>query len=104
MIDIEKAINKLRLKIKDYPASFLEKQQRVFDAKKTWGSDRLQLLNDEWVLQRGAKRMKVKLNLTQIASFLYLANGRNEAKAVQEARELFQKHNDVWKGTIQKYS
>ncbi len=41
MIDIEKAINKLRLKIKDYPASFLEKQQRVFDAKKTWGSDRL---------------------------------------------------------------
>ncbi len=48
--------------------------------------------------------MKVKLNLTQIASFLYLANGRNEAKAVQEARALFQKHNDVWKGTIQKYS
>ena len=103
MIDIEKAIEKLKSKIKDQPASFLERQQRYFDSKKTLVRDHLQLLNEEWVLLRGAERMKVKVNMTQVASFLYLANGRNEAKAVQQARALFQRYNEEWKATITKY-
>lgn len=49
MIDIDKALTKLRLKLRDLPASFLNKQQLAHDAKKSWARDRLQVLNEEWV-------------------------------------------------------
>lgn len=89
MIDVDKALAKLRLKLKDLPASFLNKQQRVHDAKKSWGRDRLQLLNDEWVALRGAKRFKIKFKWPEMTSFLYLASGRNENQMVQQAKGLF---------------
>jgi hypothetical protein len=79
MIDIDKTVNKLRLKLKDLPASFLNTQQKVHDTKKSWGRDRLQLLNEEWVTLRGAKRFKIKFRWTEMASFLYLACGRAES-------------------------
>ena len=76
----------------------LEKYHSRFEHLLT--KDHYTVFNDEFVVNRGSERMQTTCKFRHTAAYFYLANGRNEDRAVQEVATIINRHNEDWRGRV----
>ena len=101
LFDVDKTLNQLRASFKsELTPATISAFSLKFDHGKLFQKDHYFLLSEKFAVNHGAARFGVGLDLPKAAVYFYVANQKNEERAVQEVRALLQRHNEEWKGRV----
>jgi hypothetical protein len=99
MAEIRKFINS-DLQGKDLVVNFFQKK---FERLKFLSQDPYNVINDNFVENRGSERFQARLNIAKAAALAYIISKKNSSDACKMIEGVIQRHNGEWSAKVEEW-